>query len=306
MKKILLVLIIVLVTVSCDDSQKSNNENEVSGKLEVFVVNYPLYYFTEIIGGAHVDILFPIPAYVDPTLWVPNEELEEIQKVDLILSNGAGYAKWIEKVSLPVSKIINTTGEISNTYIEQKQTKTHSHGSEGEHVHDDFEYTTWLDFNIAIVQAASVKKALSELRPGLKEEFEENFRVLKKELLGFNEKMIQLGKKLNGRTLFASHPVYQYMARAYDLDIISMHWEPDELLTEKDWLSFKQELENQPSDIMLWEKEPGNEIRLILNELGLKTVVFNPAGNNSENIDFSILMEQNMLALENYITSKPN
>ena len=79
-----------------------------------------------------------------------------------------------------------------------------------------------------------------------------------------------------------------------------------ELLTEKDWLSFKQALENQPSDIMLWEKEPRNEIRLILTELGLKTVVFNPAGNNSENIDFSILMEQNVLALENYITSKPD
>ena len=305
MKKTLLVLLIILISISCEDPKKSKNKKEASGKLKVFVVNYPLYYFTERIGGDHVDILFPIPANVDPSFWVPDTELNEIQDVDLILSNGAGYAKWMERVSLPTSKIKNTSEEISKTYIKQKQEKTHSHGSDGEHVHDGFEFTTWLDFNIAIVQAETIKNSLSRLRPKHKEEFEENFKVLKKDLLRFDKMMIHLGKKLDGITLYASHPVYQYMARAYNLDIKSVHWEPEVIPTEKDWLSFKQELKNHPSNVMIWEQEPRNEIRLILNDLGLKIVVFNPAGNTSENIDFLEHMEQNIVALEHYISTKP-
>ena len=95
------------------------------------------------------------------------------------------------------------------------------------------------------------------------------------------------------------------MARAYGLNIISVHWEPNEMPGEKDWLSFEQELENHPSDIMLWENEPGIELRQKLSGLGLKSVVFNPGGNRPENIDFMKLMIQNIQSLEDYVDSRP-
>lgn len=304
MNKSFFILLIGLATIACTNNQVDEKETDNSGKPVVFAVNYPLLYFAEKIGGEHVELLFFIPADVDPAYWVPNEELEEIQQADLILVNGASYAKWMEKVSLPSSKVENTTEALSDQYIKQEQSTTHSHGSDGEHIHYGFAFTTWLDFNIAIGQAESVKMALAKLRPELEEEFDHNFDELKIELLGFNEKMIQLGKKLNGQTLFVSHPVYQYMARAYSLKIISLHWEPNEMPAEKDWLSFEKELENNPSDIMLWENEPGNELRKKLSELGLESVVFNPGGNKPENIDFSELMIQNIKSLEDYVDSQ--
>jgi len=54
---------------------------------------------------------------------------------------------------------------------------------------------------------------------------------------------------------------------------------------------------------MLWENEPGNELRQKLSGLGIISVVFNPEGNKPENIDFSELMNQNIQSMENYVDS---
>ncbi|MBW1743769.1 MAG: hypothetical protein JRJ47_10130 [Deltaproteobacteria bacterium] len=40
--------------------------------LSVYVVNYPLKYFAERIGGDHVDVEFPAPKGTDPAYWIPN------------------------------------------------------------------------------------------------------------------------------------------------------------------------------------------------------------------------------------------
>ena len=79
-----------------------------AGPLSIYVVNYPLKYFAERIGGDHVRVEFPAPADVDPAYWNPDlAVISAFQKADLILLNGAGYAKWIAKVSLPRSKIVD-------------------------------------------------------------------------------------------------------------------------------------------------------------------------------------------------------
>ncbi len=40
--------------------------------LNVYVVNYPLKYFAERIGGEHVKVEFPAPTDVDPAYWNPD------------------------------------------------------------------------------------------------------------------------------------------------------------------------------------------------------------------------------------------
>ena len=68
--------------------------------LNVYVVNYPLKYFAERIGGDHVEVVFPAPAGIDPVYWIPDiPSIIAYQQADLILINGANYAKWVDKVS---------------------------------------------------------------------------------------------------------------------------------------------------------------------------------------------------------------
>jgi zinc transport system substrate-binding protein len=67
-------------------------------------VNYPLQYFVQRIGGELVDVSFPAPRGVDPAEWMPDiDTVAEYQQADVILLNGAGYARWLRRMSLPAA-----------------------------------------------------------------------------------------------------------------------------------------------------------------------------------------------------------
>ena len=107
-------------------------------------------YFAERIGGAHVDVRLLPPANSDPAFWRPSDaDVAALQAADLILLNGAGYAKWRHYVSLPESRTANTGRGFANTLIVVKERGTHSHGADGEHSHSGFAFTTWLDMQQA-------------------------------------------------------------------------------------------------------------------------------------------------------------
>ena len=64
--------------------------SDTSGRLTVYVVNYPLKYFAERIGGDAVTVVFPAPADEDPAYWMPDAKtISDYQKADLILLNEA-------------------------------------------------------------------------------------------------------------------------------------------------------------------------------------------------------------------------
>ena len=143
----------------------------------VYVVNYPLQYVAERIGGEQVNVVFPATADEDPAFWKPDvETIAAFQAADLILINGAGYAKWLKTASLPKSKMIDTSRRFKADYIEIQDAGTHSHGPTGEHSHAGTAFTTWLDFRQAAQQAQAVTEGLSRLLPEHKDTFEQRLR----------------------------------------------------------------------------------------------------------------------------------
>lgn len=50
----------------------------------VYVVNYPLQYFVERIGGEQIEVVFPAPADKDPASWRPDLVVMQ-QNVDRLL-----------------------------------------------------------------------------------------------------------------------------------------------------------------------------------------------------------------------------
>ena len=103
------VLIALLALYGCNQQKTSTTKTTLTGKIRVAVVNYPLKYFTERIGGDLTDVFYPVQKDVDPAYWNPGEEaLGIFQEADVIFLNGAGYAQWLNIVSLPGSKVVNT------------------------------------------------------------------------------------------------------------------------------------------------------------------------------------------------------
>jgi len=267
-------------------------------RLSVYVVNYPLKYFAERIGAEHVAVEFPVPAGEDPAFWKPNAEMiAAYQRADLILLNGASYAKWISTATLPRSRLVDTSREFWDELLSGENV-THSHGTTGEHAHGDFAFTTWLDLNQSVAQARAITEAFSRKRPQLRSEFEVKFEALKDELLALDAELESMARNAPGKPLLASHPVYQYLARRYALNIESLHWEPDQVPNETEWSRLGKIIERHPAKWMLWEQVPKASSVQRLNALGIGSLVFTPAANPAETADFMTIMRANVAHLQ--------
>jgi zinc transport system substrate-binding protein len=266
-----------------------------AGPLNVYVVNYPLKYFAERIGGDQVKVQFPVPADVDPAYWNPDlAAISAFQKADLILLNGAGYAGWVAKVSLPRSKMVDTSRQFKDQYIITKEALTHSHGVGIEHSHEALTFTTWLDFEIATRQAEAIVSALGRKRPQLRDTFQRNYKALAVDLETLDRDIQAIVSKNPATPLIASHPVYDYFARRYGLNLVSVHWEPDQVPHDDQLREFEKILKRHPAEWMIWEGQPVQASVAQLKALGVDSLVFDPCGNLPDQGDFMTVMRRNV------------
>ena len=268
-------------------------------RLTIATVNYPLQFFTQSIVGKMADVNLPMPSDIDPAFWSPNADaVSALQKADMVILNGANYAKWLPKVSLSLFKQVNTSTQFIDQYIPISAGLKHNHGVGGEHSHTGTAFTTWLDFSLAEKQAQAIVTALSKKLPESSALFEQNFKPLQQSLLALNTEFTQLGTQLKGKALLGSHPVYQYLKKHYQLNLQSVHWEPEEAPTEAQWKALKEIVKTHPSQWMLWEGKPSQETVVKLEALGIKSIVFSPCANTPEKGDFLTVMKDNIEALK--------
>jgi zinc transport system substrate-binding protein len=173
---------------------------------------------------------------------------------------------------------------------------THSHGPKGKHEHEGFAFTIWINFKYAIIQAETIKNALIKLLPDSKDNFEKNYMSLKDDLGNLDKRMSEIAFNIS-EPIIASHPVYQYFAEGYDINIISVHWEPTDMPDEIEWEKFDKLLKANPTSIMIWEDEPIPKVEQELLKRGIKVVVFNPGANAPANGDFLSIMKRNIVNL---------
>jgi zinc transport system substrate-binding protein len=264
-------------------------------RLVVYTVNYPLQYFAQRIAGGHAKVVLPVPPDVDPAFWQPDAAaVSDYQRADLILLNGAGYAKWVNKASLPRRKLVDTSAALRERLIETHGGVTHSHGREGEHSHAGTAFTTWLDFSQVTGQARAVRDALSRRMPEQENTFTANFAALERDLLDLDARLRAIVDRNPAKPLIASHPVYQYLARNYSLNLKSMLWEPHIMPANTEWQDLAKLRATHPADWMLWESAPAPEIAARLLQLGIQSVVFDPCANRPQTGDFLSVMSENL------------
>jgi zinc transport system substrate-binding protein len=263
--------------------------------ITVYTVNYPLAYFAERIGGEHVRVTFPAPPDGDPAGWLPSgEEIAAFQQADLILLNGAGYAGWTGQATLPEDKLVDTSAGFKDRYIGEAAS-THSHGEGAEHSHEaEMAFTTWLDPQLAAMQAAAIRDALSTALPASSSTFEAGYEALNADLQALDADFEQIFGKLADTPLVFSHPVYQYLERRYDVNGVSVHWEPDQVPGEDEFSKLAQQLLRHPAEYMIWEGEPEAESVAALAEWQIGSIVLDPCGNRPGEGDYMTVMRDNV------------
>lgn len=257
-------------------------------------VNYPLHYLAGRIGGELIEASMPFPADVDPAFWQPTaDEIARIQQADLILRNGAGYAKWARLAALPRRKVVDTSAGFRDRFIATSSGVTHQHGPEGEHAHGNIAFTTWLDPTQALTQADAIRRALARRLPEQQGEINGNFARLESDMAELDKLFQDAFAPVAGAPLLASHPIYQYLGRRYGFEILSFLWEPGEAPTENDWPALERAAEARGIRLMLWEGQPDADTRRRLRELGVRVVILAPAMNAPAEGDFLSVMRGN-------------
>ncbi len=263
----------------------------------IYAVNYPLAYFAERIAGDAADVVLPIPNGRDAALWKPSiAVIGAFQQADLILLNGGGFAAWTTKASLPRSRMVDTSRAFADRYI-TTESVTHSHGPEGEHSHTGTASFTWLDFEQAAQQAEAVTAALTRQFPEHAAVFADRLAALRSDLEALNAAARSLGAAGDSAVLIASHPRYQYFARAYGFRIESLEWEAGDTPSEAQLADLDALLAVHPARILLWEGPPTDEAKRAVAARGLTSVVFSPAAGPQPDGDFLTVMAANLKAL---------
>lgn len=263
--------------------------------LTVYPVNYPLTYFAERIGGEHVDVIFPAPPDVDPAFWTPDTDtVRKYQQADLIILNGANYAKWTKKVSLPMLRTVDTSRSFKDNLINIESSTTHSHGPAGDHSHGGTAFTTWLDFDQAVQQAEAIMRSFVRKAPKHRQAFTDNFAALKQDLLHLDEQLKTITANKGNQPLVASHPIYQYLGKRYNLNVKMMMWEPDEDPGHAEWQKLIALLIEHPAKWMVWEGDPLESSVKRLEDMDVQSTVFSPCFAKPEKGDFLSVMRENI------------
>ncbi len=254
-------------------------KSEEAGPIKVVATNAFLLDVARGVGGDSVQVEFLVPPGTDPTLWKPTaDDLVQMQEARLLILNGASFEPWVASVALPSSRMVRTANGFRDRWIETEEI-LHSHGPGGEHSHPGTACTTWLDFTLAQEQVIAVRERLKQLLPGEGEAIDRRAEAFLADLKRLDQEMERLAGQLGSRPLIASHPVFQYWARRYGLNLRAVNWEPTNSPGEREWEEFEQITSDFPATVFIWEASPVAESQAALLEKGVTSLTFSPAAN---------------------------
>jgi zinc transport system substrate-binding protein len=286
----------LLLIVACGEPEATRAPVRVRERPLVYTTFYPTTYLAQRIGADLVEVVCPLPGDADPIFWLPDAEtVGAYQEADLIVVNGAGLEKWLEKVSLPLGKLVFAARPFEARFLRYEDRVTHSHGKGGEHAHEGLDGHTWLDPRNARVQAREILKALQRLLPEHADVLQTRFDGLAADLDSLDAAFSELGELPEGLSLYASHPAYNYLARRYGWQVVNLDLDPEEMPDAATLARLGERIDVMPARFLLWESTPNPEVAArIKSVLGLKSIVFSPCETAPEPGDYLAVMRDNI------------
>ena len=228
--------------------------------------SYPMAYMAGRLAGDAADVRLPVPTGRDPASWRPSlAEIVEIQAADLIVLNGSGLADWTTRAALPRARTVDTGRDLAGDLI-VTDTLTHSHGQEGSHSHEGVATHTWLDLGLAARQAEALAAAMARLLPDAP--VDAALEALRADLAALDAAGDAL---VDGEPVpvIASHPRYEYLGRAYDLDVTALDWEAGAIPDPGQLATLEARAAETGARLLIWEAEPPAVAREAVAALGL-------------------------------------
>ena len=180
-------------------------------QMKVLVSFNPLYEFTKEIGKERVNISIIIPNGIEPHDWEPTiQDIQKMKDADMVVINGGGFERWIEKLTSINSKILIVDTSAGIPLLNKDQ------NGFGNTVRKDPHF--WLDPVLAKKQVLNIAKGLMKIDPENTNYYQENANI-------YNAKLDLLDKKIrtelstcNKKDFLAFHDAFSYFANEYGLN----------------------------------------------------------------------------------------
>ena len=90
-------------------------------------------------------------------------QISDLQSASLVVVNGAGLEGWLQTVSLPRSRLLDTTASSSSELLQADGGMTHQHGPNGPKDPAGLIHCTWLSPHILLNQCEAIEERLIAL-----------------------------------------------------------------------------------------------------------------------------------------------
>ena len=300
---LLIALFLVLTLSACQPATQSKSIATTENKTPVIVVvNYPLQFIVESLVGPEFEVLNPVPPDANPETWLPDDAMiQTIQQANLIVTNGASFADWVKKLSLPRSKVLRTSLSLKDALITVPDFEVHSHGTGGAHSHAGTVAFFWLDPVLMSRQADAIAQRLIDIDPLQKKSITVNLKKLKDSLEPLSQMLDQLQAEYPGLHWFSERPVYQYLARRCGWTMHHLHWKQGTVPGDSEWETMKSLQQEHKIPFLVWEHQPTREQEKNLSEQGVTSVILDPLTVKPAQGDYVSEMQRQLKQLAQFL-----
>jgi zinc transport system substrate-binding protein len=213
----LLMLVFALMGLSADAQEKS------AGKIKVIVGILPVAYFVERVGGPHVEVSVLVGPGQDPHTFDPTPKLvTKLADARVLFEMGFPFEENLVKKVGSMFKnleVVDLQKGIKLRAVTEEEEHSHGEGKGHEHSHEagEMDQHTWLDPQLAKIQARTIADTLTRIDPAHRAEYEKNLSEFHTDLDITHEQLTKALAPVKGKMFFVFHPAYGYFGNAYGL-----------------------------------------------------------------------------------------
>jgi zinc transport system substrate-binding protein len=280
--------------------------------LKVVTTFYPMYEFIRQVAGEYAEVSVLIPAGAEPHEWEPTgKDMIRIKQSDLLVYNGAGVERWVDKAMKSVnkdpSKVVEASRglELMTGIAEEDEHDGHSGGSAGKEPDSELDPHVWLDPALARKEVYNIEAALERADPARKDIYKHNADAYADKL----ETLDQLFKSelltVKRKEFVTQHAAFGYMAKHYGLTQVPIAGlSPEQEPSGARMSEVIQFVKSRQIHTIFFETLAAPKVAAtIARETGAQTAVLNPIegltkADQKANLDYIEIMKQNLAALK--------